>query len=166
MQKFLSMDEYIDIAKRIIRSYVSGKYPALVEKMLRDDDIVGTVANSIMVADWKFDNKIGNRFGYRKMCAQYEIMHIIEDIFKNCPTVNTQEDTGYVNKDIKEYDDKDFVDGLMLQLTNKQKEYMLRHYINGESMRDIASTNNVSVQAISSSINGAIKKLKRAYNIL
>ena len=50
-QQFLTLEEYLTIAKRMIMKFAPKFYSSLAQKMLKDDDAISQVAYAIMRAD-------------------------------------------------------------------------------------------------------------------
>lgn len=78
--EFDSLKNYLTMAKKTISKFANKIYPGLAPKMLKDEDAIATVANSIMMADWRWDedykNEKGtkkNRYSYRNQCALWAI---------------------------------------------------------------------------------------------
>jgi RNA polymerase sigma factor (sigma-70 family) len=78
--EFDSLSEYLLLAKKAISKLANGIYVGLAKKMLNDEDAICSVANAIMMADWRWDenyvNAQGtkkNRYSYRNQCALWAI---------------------------------------------------------------------------------------------
>ena len=52
---FDSLNSYILLAKKSISKFANQFYHGLASKMLKDEDAIANVANSIMMADWRWD---------------------------------------------------------------------------------------------------------------
>jgi len=73
---FDSLDSYVLLAKKAISKFGKG----LSSKMLKDEDAIATVANAIMMADWRWDENYQNskktkktKYSYRNQCAIWSI---------------------------------------------------------------------------------------------
>jgi len=56
--------------------------------------------------------------------------------------------------------DKDLVERLVVDITEKERTYMYKHFVLGESKTDISKTHNVTPQAVHQTINNAIKRIR------
>lgn len=77
---FDSLDTYILLAKKSISKFSNQFYQGLSAKMLKDEDAIASVANAIMMADWRWDENYQNekgtkktRYSYRNQCALWAI---------------------------------------------------------------------------------------------
>lgn len=78
--QFDNLSEYLKLAKKAISKFANQFYNGLSIKMLKDEDAISSVANSIMMADWRwdenYDNKKGTKktkYSYRNQCALWAI---------------------------------------------------------------------------------------------
>jgi RNA polymerase sigma factor (sigma-70 family) len=84
---FDSLKTYITLAKKAISRFANQFYNGLASKMLKDEDAISNVAQSIMMADWRWDENYLNekgtkksRYSYRNQCAIWAIQtHITKD---------------------------------------------------------------------------------------
>lgn len=89
--EFDSLDTYILLAKKSISKFANQFYYGLCSKMLKDEDAIAGVANSIMMADWRWDKNYQNdkgtkktRYSYRNQCALWAIQtYVSKDHKKN-----------------------------------------------------------------------------------
>lgn len=85
--QFDSLQKYMLLAKKSISKFANQFYQGLSTKMLRDEDAISSVANAIMMADWRWDENYKNdkgtkktRYSYRNQCALWAIQtHITKD---------------------------------------------------------------------------------------
>lgn len=82
--EFDSLHQYILLAKKSISKFANRFYQGLCAKMLKDEDAISSVANAIMMADWRWDedyqNTKGtkkNKYSYRNQCALWAIQTYI-----------------------------------------------------------------------------------------
>jgi RNA polymerase sigma factor (sigma-70 family) len=73
---FDSLNDYIILAKKAISKFSH----SMSGKMLKDEDAISSVANAIMMADWRWDENYQNKKGtkktkysYRNQCAIWAI---------------------------------------------------------------------------------------------
>lgn len=82
--KFESLDFYTGLAKKAISKFASSTGNQTVKSMLKSEDAIASVANSIMMADWRWDeNRTGKtgekktKYSYRNQCAIWGIKSYI-----------------------------------------------------------------------------------------
>ena len=56
--------------------------------------------------------------------------------------------------------------GIVQELTDKQRDCMLKRYVNGMSVKDIAETMNISASNVYKHISKAKKRIAKLYNYL
>lgn len=78
--KFDSLSTYILLAKKSISKFSNQFYHGLSTKMLKDEDAIASVANAMMMADWRWDENYQNekgtkktKYSYRNQCALWAI---------------------------------------------------------------------------------------------
>lgn len=78
--QFDSLNEYVLLAKKSISKFSNQFYQGLSSKMLKDEDAIASVANAIMMADWRWDANYENdkgtkktKYSYRNQCALWSI---------------------------------------------------------------------------------------------
>ncbi len=78
--KFDSLEEYLLLAKKAISKFANSFFIGLSKKMLNDEDAICSVANAIMMADWRWDENYNNdkgtkktKYSYRNQCALWAI---------------------------------------------------------------------------------------------
>lgn len=78
--EFDSLDKYLLLAKKAISKFGNSMYVGLSAKMLKDEDAICSVANAIMMADWRWDQDYENargtkktKYSYRNQCALWAI---------------------------------------------------------------------------------------------
>jgi RNA polymerase sigma factor (sigma-70 family) len=88
--QFDSLDSYLLLAKKAISKFANQFYQGLATKMLKDEDAISTIANAIMMADWRWDENYSNekgtkktRYSYRNQCALWAIQTYVTKNHKN-----------------------------------------------------------------------------------
>jgi len=78
--EFDTLEEYLLLAKKSISKFANQFYHGLSSKMLKDEDAIATIANAIMMADWRWDEDYKNekgtkktKYSYRNQCALWAI---------------------------------------------------------------------------------------------
>ncbi len=89
--QFDSLDDYLLLAKKCISKFANG----LSKKMLKDEDAISYVANSIMMADWRWDENYSNeqgtkktKYSYRNQCAIWAIQTYATKVYKKPKKIN------------------------------------------------------------------------------
>ncbi|NDC71877.1 MAG: sigma-70 family RNA polymerase sigma factor [Sphingobacteriia bacterium] len=87
--EFDSLDHYILLAKKAISKFSRQFYQGLSVKMLKDEDAMSSVANAIMMADWRWDENYQNtkgtkktKYSYRNQCALWAIQTYVSKNYK------------------------------------------------------------------------------------
>ena len=87
--EFDTLETYLLLAKKSISKFANKIFNGLSKKMLNDEDAVSSVANAIMMADWRWDenyiNKKGTKktkYSYRNQCALWAIQTYVSKIYK------------------------------------------------------------------------------------
>lgn len=89
--EFDTLSNYLLLAKKSISKFANGFYTGLAQKMLKDEDAVSSIANAIMMADWRYDSNYEGKNGakktkysYRNQCAIWAIQtHVTSNYKKN-----------------------------------------------------------------------------------
>lgn len=87
--QFLTMNEYISLAKKTINKFAPKFYNNLNKEILSNEDAVSDVANALMYADWRFDpSRTGlsgmkkTLYSYRNQCAIWAIQTYVTNKYK------------------------------------------------------------------------------------
>lgn len=87
--QFDNLDTYLILAKKAISRFANSIYNGLSSRMLKDEDAISSVANAIMMADWRWDENYQNKQGtkktkysYRNQCALWAIQTYISKSYK------------------------------------------------------------------------------------
>lgn len=93
--EFDTLDNYILFAKKAIAKFANSIFNGLSKKMLNDEDAISSVANAIMMADWRWDENYNsvtgtkkNRYSYRNQCALWAIQTYASKIYHKPKKVN------------------------------------------------------------------------------
>lgn len=88
--QFDSLSTYLLLAKKAISKFSPKFYNGLCAKMLKDEEAVSTVANAIMMADWRWDADYQNeqgtkktKYSYRNQCALWAIQTYVTKTYKH-----------------------------------------------------------------------------------
>lgn len=188
-QTFVSTQEYLDIAQRLVRKIAPYYRPGLSEQILRSEDAISNIATQIMMADWRWNGN-GTLYGYRKECVKWAIQGFIErDVSRskrktlslnNTTSFGDGESKEYMNMipgndadpaDIVEQSEHDTMQHELIDqilgsgiLTDTQQKCIRLHYLQGKSMSDIGRELGVSRQAVQDNVQRGISKLKAVAN--
>jgi RNA polymerase sigma factor (sigma-70 family) len=106
--EFDTLDTYLLLAKKAISKFANQIFNGLSKKMLKDEDAVSSVANSIMMADWRWDenyvNKQGTKktkYSYRNQCALWAIQTYVSKIYKKPKKINNVYSLDFHNEDLE-----------------------------------------------------------------
>lgn len=104
-QQFETLQTYISLAKKIISKFAPSFYSGLRKELLSNEDAVADIAQSIMMADWKWDkNRTGHegksktRYSYRNQCGIWAIQTYISNKYKK-KNLNLSLDNSYGQND-------------------------------------------------------------------
>lgn len=82
--RFDSLHTYVTLAKKAISKFANNFYNGLAIRMLKDEDAIASVANALMMADWRWDDNYKNdkgtkktKYSYRNQCALWAIQTYI-----------------------------------------------------------------------------------------
>lgn len=88
--EFDNLYDYIILAKKSISKFANRFYSGLSAKMLKDEDAISSVANAIIMADWRYDdnykgpnNKQKTKYSYRNQCALWAIQTYVTKNYKS-----------------------------------------------------------------------------------
>lgn len=189
MEQYKDMVEYIDAAKKTIRTFADKICPGICYQMTQSEDAIADVAYAMMCADWKYDdkrtgkisNKSKTRYSYRNQCALWAIQTYIKQSLKNKTIyLNSLIDNNDLNiNDIIEDSRQSLPETTIIEkeeqenlhqttkdilesdiLTDSQKEKMRMYYVEGLSLAKIGKRYGVSREAIRQTLKGCIKKLQ------
>lgn len=81
--EFDTLANYVKMAKKAISKFANKVYSGLSSKMLKDEDAISSIANAMMMADWRWDkdytskdnqnNGKKTKYSYRNQCAIWAI---------------------------------------------------------------------------------------------
>lgn len=87
---FDSLSTYILLAKKAISKFSNRFYNGLSLKMLSDEDAIASIANAIMMADWRWDENYNSpngtrktRYSYRNQCALWAMQTYVSKNYKH-----------------------------------------------------------------------------------
>lgn len=132
--EFDTLDTYLLLAKKAISKFANQIFNGLSKKMLKDEDAISSVANAIMMADWRWDenylNKQGTKktkYSYRNQCALWAIQTYVSKIYKKPKKINNVYSLDFHNEDLEcsthEYiEDKNSIPPDQLLIEEEQKQ--------------------------------------------
>ena len=88
--KFENLNTYLLLAKKAISKFANSIYSGLSSKMLKDEEAIASIANAIMMADWRWDDNYTNskntkktKYSYRNQCAIWAIQTYVTKNYKH-----------------------------------------------------------------------------------
>ena len=106
--EFDTLDVYLLLAKKAISKFANQIFNGLSKKMLKDEDAISSVANAIMMADWRWDENYTNKQGtkktkysYRNQCALWAIQTYVSKIYKKPKKINNVYSLDFHNEDLE-----------------------------------------------------------------
>jgi RNA polymerase sigma factor (sigma-70 family) len=116
--EFDSLHNYILLAKKAISKFGNQFYNGLSSKMLKDEDAIANIANSIMMADWRWDDNYTNskgtkktKYSYRNQCALWAIQTYVTKNHK-FTSVKQNKNTVSLDFNIGSEDDSSTIESL------------------------------------------------------
>jgi RNA polymerase sigma factor (sigma-70 family) len=188
MQKFDTLNNYTNIAKKTISKLANKFYPGLSKEMLGNSDTVAEVAGAIMMADWNWDkDRVGKVSGkgktlysYRNQCAIWSIKTYISTKNKarkknkQCIEKAASENTYMYDENpldmiiSNEQSNNLVVDMQSIintsPISDKQKNHIYMYYYENKTLSEIGRIYGVTREAIRQSINKALLKIKEVIN--
>ena len=105
--KFDTLDTYLLLAKKAISKFANKIFNGLSQKMLKDEDAVSSVANAIMMADWRWDENYTNeqgtkktKYSYRNQCALWAIQTYVSKIYQKPKKIKNVYSLDFNNEDM------------------------------------------------------------------
>jgi RNA polymerase sigma factor (sigma-70 family) len=128
--EFESLSTYILLAKKAISKFANNMYSGLSVKMLKDEEAISSVANAIMMADWRWDDNYQNtqntkktKYSYRNQCAIWAIQTYITKTYKH--QKKTKKKVFSLDFDNKKDDDSGSIYEKIENLTSEQPDLIL-----------------------------------------
>lgn len=186
---FLSLNEYLIMARKIISKMSSGPY----KQYLNTEDVVSYVANALMMADWRWDENYNskqgrkkNLYSYRNQCAIWAIqtlvtkqkkskknikMYSLDDNINDTDLRNNLdfiEDTSCENplevleQEETDNDIKQMVSSILDSdiLSDKNKQYIKMYFFEGLTLEKIGNHFNITREAVRQGINKSLQKIR------
>jgi len=141
--RFESLDFYVNLAKKIISKMGKTFFDGLSKEMLKNEDAIAFVANSIMMADWRWkqntdstnDKTYKNLYSYRNQCGIWAIKTYVTKKYKDKHSkkkIKTEYSINYTNDDLQLENvipDKKQKDPLSIIIEN-ERQHILSNNIN------------------------------------
>lgn len=175
MQKFETLDFYLETAKRAIGRW---GHPS----MKLSEDAISDVAYMIMRADQKFDGR-GDLKGFRMYYARCGILKLITKYNRDKHRLNTVSlDTSYSgmgeNSSLHEFladghaepCDQYEIDNVIdmvnsaKSLRDREKRCVVRYNLYGDTLEQISSVEGITKEAVRLNVLSGIKKLREELN--
>jgi RNA polymerase sigma factor (sigma-70 family) len=185
-QEFLSSDEYLTIARKLIATIAPRFRTGLAKEILQSEDAVSNIATQLMFGDWRWDGN-GTRQGYRKQCAEWAIKAYIGRASKrwknNCLSLNyllesDQELSDLIPDDkqvrpdsaVSEQEEKSrevrLIDKLLATgvLSAQQERCIRMNYLEDMSLVDVGKHLGISRQGVQDHIKRGLNTLRNIAN--
>jgi RNA polymerase sigma factor (sigma-70 family) len=149
---FDDLSSYIVLARKTISKFSNSICSGISTKMLKDEDAIASIANAIMMADWRWDSeyesKTGTkktRYSYRNQCAIWAIQTYISKNFAKPKKINKVYSLDEVVESDGSYNNYSFVEDSKTQSPDNiliaQEEYAnlndtIQALLNLESLSD------------------------------
>ena len=150
--EFDDLNSYIVLARKAISKFSNSICSGISTKMLKDEDAIASIANAIMMADWRWDSdyesKTGTkktRYSYRNQCAIWAIQTYISKNFAKPKKINKVYSLDEVVESDGSYNNYSFVEDSKTQSPDNilmaQEEYAnlndtIQALLNLESLSD------------------------------
>lgn len=188
--KFDDLKTYLLLAKKAISKFGPKFYNGLSSKMLKDEDAVASIANAIMMADWRWDeNRTGmngakkTKYSYRNQCALWAIQTYVSKSHKHNNKTKvysldySDDDTDFrgLSADrtssrpdliVMEQEEKDNIKDLVQQmlslnsLSDRQKDYIRLYYFESQTFEQIGKKYGITREAVRQGLNKAIETIR------
>jgi RNA polymerase sigma factor (sigma-70 family) len=106
--EFDDLDTYLLLAKKAISKFANKIFNGLSQKMLKDEDAISSVANAIMMADWRWDENYTNKQGtkktkysYRNQCALWAIQTYVSKTYQKPKKIKNVYSLDFSNDDME-----------------------------------------------------------------
>jgi len=188
--KFDDLKIYLLLAKKAISKFGPKFYHGLSAKMLKDEDAVASIANAIMMADWRWDeNRTGlngakkTKYSYRNQCALWAMQTYVSKSHKH-NSKNKVYSLDYSDDDtdfqglsadrttsrpdliVMEQEEKDNIKDLVQQmlslnsLSDRQKDYIKLYYFESQTFEQIGKKYGITREAVRQGLNKAIEIIR------
>lgn len=188
--KFDDLKTYLLLAKKAISKFGPKFYNGLSAKMLKDEDAVASIANAIMMADWRWDeNRTGmngakkTKYSYRNQCALWAIQTYVSKSHKHNNKSKvysldySDDDTDFrgLSADrtssrpdliVMEQEEKDNIKDLVQQmlslnsLSDRQKDYIRLYYFESQTFEQIGKKYGITREAVRQGLNKALETIR------
>lgn len=187
--QYESLTTYTTIAQKAVRKLAPKFYPALSMEIINNEEAFGEIVNSIITADWKWDeNRVGKDTGkkktlysYRNQCVIWAIKTYITNKYKTNKSVSinrtkSNDDIGFddqiEDKNMTnpseiamtmeyELNRQKLVNELFTSniLTDKQKEQIRLYYFHNQTLSEIGSKYGTTREAVRQNIKKGLKSI-------
>jgi len=172
MKTLLTLRAYTKLSRKIIYALANKYGKNTVTEMLKDDDAIGNLAYSLMLADWKWDGDHqgehgpSNLFSFRKQKAVWAIQNFVRDKAKSryvsLNTLCDNEETEFC--DTKSLPTDNLHEIVATYCSSQEATYIELYYWQGYTLREIALQHGLRCHGVvQRSITTALRKLKKAY---
>ena len=188
--KFDDLKTYLLLAKKAISKFGPKFYNGLAAKMLKDEDAIASIANAIMMADWRWDeNRTGlngakkTKYSYRNQCALWAMQTYVSKEHKHTNKnkvysldysdddtdlhgLSPDLDTNKPDTIVMQQEEKDNLSSLIQQLlslnslSDRQKDYIRLYYFESNTFEQIGQKYGITREAVRQGLNKALDILR------
>ncbi len=192
---FDTMEEYLTIAKKTIRTFAARFRVGLSEEMLRSDDAISNIATHIMLADWRWSADYRSKKGtvrtkraYRNQCVIWAISGYVSRRVNHryvlsldallSPTNNGDNETTNLYKVLESnqaspdsnlvlQENKERLEKLLKKvcLTDNQDRCIRMRHMENMTLQQIATKMKTSREAVRQTVNRAMDNIHSSIGI-
>lgn len=132
------------------------------------DENIGIVIGYILRANHKYNPKIGNEFGFRKMYIDFAIKTISTNRKKEYLKKTTYiADYSNISEQVsyKDFNDSIFWDDLKINLTDREFTVIFDRIQNNMTLKEIGAKMEFSHETARSVLKSAYRKVKKCYSL-
>lgn len=149
--KFDTLDHYLVLAKKAISKFANNTFNGLSSKMIKDEDAISFIANSIMMADWRWDENYVNatgtkksRYSYRNQCAIWAIQTYAKQFYSKKQKIlsqhlsldHTTDDSSLIHTYIADKNSKNPLDLLIEKETTEDLKDIIKNLLTTSNLSE------------------------------
>ena len=171
MTEFDTLENYLKLSEALIGLYSP---ISIRDNMLNSEDAIANVANSLMMADWKWNGK-GSKHGYRKQRCEWAIKRWIHQQCKrktfslDSICKGSDHNLLYFLVDSKKTPlnnliTKEYLEGIKQKLasySNQRHSEFFQLYLDGHSFAEIGRKHNITRERVRQIINKVGERLSK-----
>lgn len=182
-QEFLTLKEYLAVAKRALRYFLVRLRPDLVESVCDDEDVISNIAYALMIADWKWNENGGRtKSSFRMNYAWYAVRSYIarrskyRSRYGKIISIDEYDGDDCRNQflDEKQVEPLNIIIGSQFDedmkklkkylgtdiLTPREKYCIRQYYFKEKTLKEIGETIDISKERVRQLLKGATGKMR------